>query len=160
MNEQSLYQFLHDLAARINFIVVSCAKQKIWDRLPEAGPTPAKDAYISTYFRLCRGFAEKYGTSWAVFSAKHGIIPPDFIIRENYDVSFKRQRSPFPATRLYRQLAEMNIKKFDRVVFLGGKSYYKKLEQVCRHLDCSLHNPLTHLFIGQRMKLLKSVLEI
>ena len=142
-----------------NFIIISCAKQKIWDKTLNAGPTPAKDAYVSAYFRLCRAFAEKYGTGWAIFSAKYGIIPPDFIIHEDYDVSFKIK--PFRPTevKLDRQLVDMKIENYDSVVFLGGQSYYKKLESVCGRLNLPLQNPLAHLFIGQRMRLLKNVLE-
>ena len=143
-----------------NFIIISCAKQKIWDKTLSAGPTPAKDAYVSAYFRLCRAFAEKYGTGWAIFSAKYGIISPDFIIHENYDVSFKT--APFSLTeiQLHRQLVDMEIEKYDSVIFLGGQSYYKKLESVCRCLNLPLQNPLAHLFIGQRMRLLKNALEV
>ena len=143
-----------------NFIIISCAKQKIWDKTLSAGPTPAKDAYVSAYFRLCRAFAEKYGTGWAIFSARYGIISPDFIIYENYDVSFKTVLSSSGKIQLDRQLVDMEIEKYDSVIFLGGHSYYKKLESVCRSLNLPLQNPLAHLFIGQRMRLLKNVLEV
>ena len=142
-----------------NFIIISCAKQKIWDKTPSDGPTPAKNAYVSTYFRKCRVFAEKYGAGWAIFSAKYGIISPDFIINENYDVSFKTGSTQLAETKLERQLVEMEIEKYDAVISLCGQSYYKKLESVCKRLNLSLQNPLAHLGIGKRMRLLKNVLE-
>lgn len=143
-----------------NFITISCAKRKIWDKTLSAGPTPAKDAYVSAYFRKCRAFAEKYGASWAIFSAKYGIISPDFIIHENYDVSFKTDSFSFAEIKLDQQLVDMEIEKYDSVICLGGQSYYKKLESVCRRLNLPLQNPLAHLFIGQRMRLLKNALEV
>ena len=99
-------------------------------------------------------------TDWAIFSAKYGIISPDFIIYADYDVSFKT--APFSSTeiRLDQQLVDMEIEKYDSVIFLGGQSYYKKLESVCKHLNLPLQNPLAHLFIGQRMRLLKNALEV
>ena len=142
-----------------NFIIISCGKQKIWDKISSAGPTPAKDAYVSTYFWKCREFAEKYGTGWAIFSAQYGIISPDFTIHENYDVSFKTGSSSLTATKLEQQLVDMEIEKYEVMISLCGQPYYKKLENVCRRLNLTLQNPLAHLFIGQRMRLLKSVLE-
>ena len=143
-----------------NFIIISCAKQKIWANTPSAGPTPAKDAYVSAYFRKCRAFAEKYGTGWAIFSAKYGIISSDFTIHKNYDVSFKTGSSRLAETKLEQQLVDMEIEKYEAVISLCGQSYYEKLESVCRRLNLSLQNPLAHLGIGQRMRLLKKALEV
>ena len=157
MNDKFSNQFYHNYN---NFIIISCAKQKIWDKTLSTEPIPAKDAYISAYFRLCRAFAEKYGTGWAIFSAKYGIISPDFIIHENYDASFKTNSFLSTEIKLDRQLVDMEIEKYDSVIFLGGQSYYKKLESVCRRLNLPLQNPLAHLFIGQRMRLLKNALEV
>ena len=156
MNNKLLNQFRH---YHNNFIIISCAKQKIWDKTPNAGPTPAKDAYVSTYFRKCRAFAEKYGTGWAIFSAKYGIIFPDFTIHKNYDVSFKTGSTSLVETKLEQQLVEMEIEKYEAVISLCGQSYYKKLESVCRRLNLTLQNPLAHLSIGLRMRLLKNALE-
>lgn len=141
-----------------NFIIISCAKQKIWDKTLTAQSTPAKDAYVSAYFRLCRAFAEKYGTDWAIFSAKHGIISPNFIIHKDYDFTLKTNPSSSIESKLTRQLVDMEIESYDSAIFLGGKSYYNKLQQVFRDLNLPLQNPLAHLFIGQRMKLLNEAL--
>ena len=143
-----------------SLIIISCAKQKIWDKTPSAGPTPAKDAYVSAYFRKCRAFAEKYGTDWAIFSAKYGIISSDFIINENYDVSFKTGSSALTETKLEQQLVDMEIEKYDAVISLCGRSYDKKLESVCKRLNLILQNPLAHLSIGLRIRLLKNALEV
>ena len=141
-----------------NFIIISCAKQKIWDKTLNAGPTSAKDAYISTYFRLCRAFAEKYGTGWAIFSAKYGIISPDFIIHQDYDVSLKTSSLSSIESKLSQQLVDMEIEKYRSVIFLGGQSYYKKLESVCTRMKLPCQNPLGRRFIGQRMNLLNDAL--
>ena len=143
-----------------SFIIISCAKQKIWDKTFNAGPTSAKDAYVSAYFQKCRACAEKYGTGWAIFSAKYGIISPDFIINENYDVSFKTGSSALTETKLEQQLVDMEIEKYDAVISLCGQSYDKKLESVCKHLNLTLQNPLAHLRIGERMRELKNALEV
>ena len=141
-----------------NFIIISCAKQKIWDKTLNAGPTPAKDAYVSAYFRLSRAFAEEYGTGWAIFSAKYGIISPDFVIHQNYDVSFKSNPFSSVESKLRQQLVDMEIEKFSSVIFLGGQYYYKKLKGICNRVNVPVQNPLDRRFIGQRMKLLKDAL--
>ena len=156
MSNKLLHQF-----RRYNnsFVIISCGKQKIWDKTLNAGPTPAKDAYVSAYFRLCRTFAEKYGDGWAIFSAKYGIISPDFIINENYDVSFKTGSSSLAETKLKQQLVDMEVKKYEAVISLCGQPYYKKLESVCRCLNLPAQNPLAHRRIGERMRLLKNASE-
>ena len=118
-----------------SLVIISCAKKKIWDKTPGAGPAAAKDAYVSPYFQKCRAFAEKYGTGWAIFSAKYGIISPDFIIYENYDVSFKTGSSSLAETKLEQQLVDMEIEKYEAVISLCGQSYYKKLESVCARFE-------------------------
>jgi len=141
-----------------NFIIILCAKQKIWDKTLNAGPTPAKDAYVSAYFRVSRAFAEEYGTGWAILSAKYGIISPDFIIHQDYDVSFKTNPLSPIESKLSRQLVDMRIETYDSAIFLGGQSYYKKLQKVFMDLNLPLKSPLAHLFIGQRMRLLNNAL--
>lgn len=141
-----------------SFIIISCAKQKIWDRTLNAGPTLAKDAYVSAYFRLSRAFAEKYGTGWAILSAKYGIISPDFIIHQDYDVSFKTNPFSPIESKFSRQLVDMRIETYDSAIFLGGQSYYKKLQKAFMDFNLPLQSPLAHLFIGQRMRLLNDAL--
>ena len=138
-------------------VIVPCAKQKIWDKNSDAGPTLAKDAYISPYFRLCRSFAESYGDSWIILSAKYGLIPPDFIILKNYDISLKSNLRLLEK-KLTEQVVKLRVDKFDCIIFLGGKVYHKQLEEALRCLNISFCNPLLGLPIGKRMKMLKGEL--
>ena len=63
--------------------IVQCGQKKIWDRNPGAGPTAAKDAYVSPYFRKNRAYAERFADQWMILSAKYGFLDPDTKIR-NY----------------------------------------------------------------------------
>ena len=65
-------------------LIIPCSKIKVWDKNPEIKHVKAKDAYISPYFKLCRRFAESIDASWLIFSAKYGLISPEFIILNNY----------------------------------------------------------------------------
>ena len=70
-------------------VVVPCGMRKIWDMNPSAGPTPAKNAYVGAPFKVNRAYAEKFADRWVILSAKYGFIDLDFVIPENYDVTFK-----------------------------------------------------------------------
>ena len=80
-------------------IIVSCGKRKICDRDPIAGPQKAEDVYTSGYFKKNQEYALSFGNDWMIFSAKYGFIPPDFIISENYNVTFlcleRRERNVY-----------------------------------------------------------------
>jgi len=74
-------------------VVVPCGKAKIWDRESSHGPTPARQAYTSTFFCVNRRYAEVFGESWIILSATYGFIAPDFVISAAYNVTFKDLRS-------------------------------------------------------------------
>jgi hypothetical protein len=50
-------------------------------------------AYTSTPVRLNRQYAERFGDTWVVLSAKYGLIAPNFSTSEAYEVSFKCRAS-------------------------------------------------------------------
>ena len=78
---------------RRTLVVVPCGEPKIWDRKPEAGPTPAKDAYVGTAFKVNRQYAERVGDAWVVLSAKYGLLSPEDTVQGPYDVTFNRRGS-------------------------------------------------------------------
>ena len=47
-----------------HIFIIPCSKKKIWTK-GHIGPIEAKDAYISTYFRLCKEYtpSEKFPLS-------------------------------------------------------------------------------------------------
>ena len=76
-------------------VIVPCGLAKIWDKDPYAGPTPARDTYTGAPFRVNSEYAERFGDSWVILSAKYGFLNPDDIVEGPYNVTFKR-RSPRP----------------------------------------------------------------
>jgi hypothetical protein len=112
--------------------VVPCGAKKIWDKYPDAGPTPAKDVYIGPFAKKCKEYAVKfYPNSWVILSAKYGFLLPDDIVPGPYNVSFNDPESG-PITLLV--LAALGLNKnmfdYDKVVVLGGKNYV----EMCREL--------------------------
>jgi hypothetical protein len=69
-------------------VIVPCGALKIWSYNFLAGPTPARDAYISSAFRLNRKYAEIFGADWRILSAWYGILHPGQLICD-YDAKFR-----------------------------------------------------------------------
>ena len=49
-------------------VIVACGARKIWDDNPNAGPTPAKDAYTGAPFKVNRRYAETFSDRWVILS--------------------------------------------------------------------------------------------
>ena len=75
-------------------VVVPCGRAKIWDKIPHAGPTRARDAYTGSPFKVNRAYAECFGDSWVILSAEYGFLDPDDFVEGPYNVTFKRRLPP------------------------------------------------------------------
>jgi hypothetical protein len=112
-------------------VIVPCGRSKAWDKHPELKGVKASEAYIGVPFRINKAFAEKFADKWMVLSAKHGFIEPDFIIPQDYDVSFsKPQTNPISLSRLKQQAEEKALGQYDIVITLGGKNYVNIVKEV------------------------------
>ncbi len=137
-------------------VIIPCGKKKIWDRYPYVGPTKAKDVYISGYFRWNRRYAEKFGDKWVILSAKYGFIDSDFIISENYDVSFTdRSTETVSLNKLKRQVSDMKLMDFDTIIFLGGKVYADIVSKAFEDYNVEIIKPFTGLKLGEYMSKVK-----
>ncbi len=85
-------------------VIVACGHPKIWSRDPRAGPTRARDAYISPYFRDNRRYAEAFADRRLILSAKYGFVDPRFVIPGPDEVTFKRRSTrPISAEAMQAQ---------------------------------------------------------
>jgi len=134
-------------------IVVSCGKKKIWNLKPSAGPTAARNAYVGTPFRVNKEYAERFADRWVILSAKYGFVDPDFVIPENYDVTFKdRRTNPIGIDRLRQQVREMELYKFDKVIVLGGKIYFGVCKKAFEGFNVKIYAPTVGLPLGKAMQ--------
>jgi hypothetical protein len=139
-------------------IVIQCGGKKIWDDNPDKGPTPAKDAYVSFYFKTNRAYAERFGDHWLILSAKYGFLEPSIII-EDYNVSFKkRSTGPISLDKLKSQITNKNLCAYSPIIVLGGEEYYQAVLGAFNGLGCSILSPLRGLKIGIRMSRTKNAL--
>lgn len=136
--------------------IVACGSKKIWKLNNQAGPTPAKETYIGTLFKLSRAYAERFVDSWVVLSAKHGFAEPGFLIPANYDTTFNRKSTnPVQLDTLRVQVKQMHLDRFDHVIVLGGARYVRMVEASFEASSARVEAPLKGLGIGQMQSKLK-----
>lgn len=142
-------------------IIVPCGKHKIWDRDKNTGPTKAKDAYIGPVFRVNRAFAEKFSKDWLILSAKYGFISPDFLIPENYDLTFgSDDLEAVNVSYIYNQLKEMELdRRFEAVIALGGKKYRRAIEDAFEGTQVQVVSPFAGLGCGKLIQATKAFVE-
>lgn len=140
-------------------VVVPCGRAKIWDRLPDLGAAAAREAYTGAPFNLNRDYAERFGDTWVVLSAKYGFIRPTMPIPRPYEVTFKRQETdPVADERMREQVIALGLDRFSIVVGLGGKEYRGAIERAFAGLPPHLIFPFAGLPIGRSMRATKQAL--
>lgn len=155
---------LEDAAAQLDLgdalVIVPCGSAKIWVRHPDAGPTPARDAYTGYPFRVNRAFAERFGAAWLILSAKYGFIEPDFVIPGPYDVSFNRPASgPITPEQLRRQVRELGLDRRELVVGLGGRRYREAIAAAFAETGARLVFPFAGLPLGKMIQATRRAIE-
>jgi endonuclease III len=103
-------------------VIISCSSMKTWDKHPSVGPTAARDAYKSPVFAISKEYAEKFGETWLVLSAKYGFVEPDFLIPENYNVRMGDPGSISPS-ELRAQIKDKGLARFKKIDVLGSLDY-------------------------------------
>jgi cytoplasmic iron level regulating protein YaaA (DUF328/UPF0246 family) len=135
----------------MTLVIIPCGRSKIWSKQPNLGPTPAEEAYTGAPFKVNREYAETIGDRWIILSAKYGFIEPRAPI-EQYEVTFKRKTTnPVSVVTIRKQLVDLGLLEFDRVVVLGGKEYRKVVEEAFAHTAAELTFPFSGLSLGKAM---------
>lgn len=111
--------------------ITPCGAKKIWDKHPDKGVTRAQDAYVGAFANACQAYASLFFERWIILSAKHGVLFPDDLLTENYDVSFTSDSSlVISADTLQRQWEQRGLLDVEEVVVLGGKKYRLAVERL------------------------------
>ncbi|QQK81211.1 hypothetical protein HUG20_15735 [Salicibibacter cibi] len=110
--------------------ILPCGNKKIWDKEGEVGPVFARDAYIGTFHRLCRAYAEMFHPQWVILSAKHGFLQPDDTVLGPYNVSFSHKSDAIISMNcLAEQVQKKRLNDFQHLVVLTGKKYKPIVEK-------------------------------
>lgn len=119
----------------------------------------ADQAYVGAPFRLNRAYAETFGDSWLVLSAKYGFVRPDDEIPGLYEVTFKRATTgPISIDALRRQIREWTMTRYSLFVVLGGRHYQEVTRRAFDGLPVRLVAPFAGLPIGKMMQATKLAL--
>jgi len=137
-------------------VIIPCGQAKVCDDDPQRGPTPARDAYTGAPFKVNRAYAARRGGRWVILSARYGFITPDFLLPGPYNVTFKkRTTNPVQVAMLTRQIREMGLHEYERVVALGGKEYRAVVEAAFSPFGTEVEFPFAGLPIGLAMQAVK-----
>ena len=139
-------------------VVVPCGKKKIWDKKPDTGPTKAKDVYLGPTFKVYSEYPVTFGNEWLILSAKYGFIEPNFIIPENYNVTFNDpSTNPISLEELKKQV-DQKLRKYEGVVALGSTTYASIVSKAFEHTGITVLMPTAGLSIGYALGKVKDAI--
>ena len=134
--------------------MVSCVGQK------RPTSAPARDLYVSTWFRKARSYADSTGWPWFVLSAQYGLVLPDEVISP-YDLTLntmpvadRRQWASRVLSRL-----EPHLEGIGYVTFLAGQRYREFLAPELRRRGLAVSIPMEGLIIGKQLSWLTRELD-
>ena len=137
-------------------VIVPCGGSKIWKKRPDAGPTRARKAYIGPPFIVNLEYAEKFADKWVILSAKYGFIDGDFVIPENYNVTFNDiKTNPISVEKLKDQVRE-RLSQYKCVISLGSTAYANMVITSFKSTNSKVITPTAGLKIGYAMGKVKN----
>ncbi|WP_346865929.1 DUF6884 domain-containing protein [Methanocalculus sp. MSAO_Arc2] len=90
---------------------------------------PARKVYTGSFVRTNQRYAERfYPESWCIISAKYGLLMPDDIVPENYNVRLT-DPDAISTEELSKQAKRLGLDTYERVVILAGKAYVEALRK-------------------------------
>jgi hypothetical protein len=130
-------------AMRKTIVLVSCCGNKL------KGSHRAEDIYQSELFIKSRAYAIREGDSWAILSAKHGVIAPGDII-EDYDKTLNAMSAS--EVRDWGNIVIEKLAKWkcERIIVLAGNRYCNWITN-----EWITERPMEGLGIGQQLAWLK-----
>jgi hypothetical protein len=111
--------------------IIPCGSAKVWDKVPQAGPTQSQFVYTGVFATTCQRYAKSYFKDWIILSAKYGFLFPDDIVEGPYNISFNKPAEDTIKIETLRDQALMKgLYDFDEIVVLGGMNYIERAKSV------------------------------
>lgn len=127
--------------------LVGCVKTK------RTGLHPAKELYLSAWFRKVRDYVERRG-EWFILSAKHFLLDPEQQI-ENYNLSLYElnagERKEW-AKQVIEEFEKVSCPSEVRVVIFAGKRYREFLVPLLKEAVIQVDIPLEGLGLGMQLQ--------
>ena len=120
--------------------------------MKRSAAAPARDLYVSPWFRKARACIEALGCPWYILSAKHGLLDPSATI-DPYDETLKAMpmdRRRIWARGVIEDLAP-RLAGIDIVTLFAGMAYREFLEPELRGRGLQVHVPMLGMRIGQQL---------
>ena len=142
-----------DMGDARRLFLVSCVKTKRPTR------APAKELYVSAWFRKARDCVESTGCPWGILSAEYGLVHPDEEIRP-----YERTLNAMPVAerRAWAKEVLESMDPFlvgiDTVVFFAGERYREFLEPGLREWGVAVSVPMLGLSQGRQLAWLNDCL--
>ncbi len=133
-----------------NIYFVSCVKKK------RIHPSPAKDLYISDWFKKASQYANQEADEWFILSAKYFLVHPDQVI-EPYDLTLKSmqvEERKHWANRVLQMLKPL-LSTDDKLTVLAGKDYREYLIKLFNQEGYKVNIPMEGLRNGEQKSWLK-----
>jgi hypothetical protein len=126
--------------------LVACVSKK------RAGPTQARELYISDWFGKARHYVEATHSPWFILSAKHGLVAPDQIIAP-YERTLNSMSAPERRAWAAQVRAQMkrSLPDAERIVILAGLRYREYLMDFLRQRAKIVDVPMEGLGIGRQL---------
>lgn len=127
--------------------LVSCVAAKL------ARPAPARDLYVSPWFRKARAHVEAQGGAWLILSAKHGLIDPAEAIAP-YETTLNTMNAADRRTWASRVIDQLEARApvADQAVILAGTNYRENLLPWLQARFRQVSIPMQGLGIGQQLQ--------
>ena len=126
--------------------LVSCVSKK------KDKACPAKDLYISDWFRKARTYVESTGHPWFILSAEYGLVNPETVI-EPYERTLNkmpvRERRAWAGQVIAQLRGELG--GVDRIVILAGARYREFIMPALTESVAEVEVPLEGLRIGEQL---------
>tara|TARA_R110002110_G_scaffold85816_4_gene223683 strand:- start:8266 stop:8991 length:726 start_codon:yes stop_codon:yes gene_type:complete len=126
--------------------LVSCVSKKLHER------APAKDLYISDWFRKARRYVEATGCPWFILSAEHGLVAPD---QPLYPYETTLNTMPIAERRRWAESVDAQLLRLapnaKHVKFLAGARYREFLQLHLQTRGIGTDVPMRGLRIGEQL---------
>ena len=140
------HQAYDDVLPAADLCLVSCVKTKLPDR------APARELYVSDWFRKARAVIEAAGWSWYILSAKYGLADLDTVI-EPYEKTLNamRKNDRIEWSRRVMHALDPHLADVGSIVIFAGKKYREFLVPVLRNRGITVHVPMEGLGSGEQL---------
>ncbi len=137
--------------------LISCSAKKAETPTDQPG-IAAKELYQGELFKKARRLVEARGLPWFILSAKHGLIGPDYVLRQyNYKLTRLAEAEAWAEEVAEAFFKEHHPSTVDKIEIYAGEFYFAPLGARLESMGYKVILPLLGLSIGHAMRRLNEL---